>query len=124
MLLRAFVLLVALRSAMAWQREMHLAAMRHGFVDRLRERVYTATAEAAWPFLVRRRQSDLLHALTHDVNRAGQGAIHPIQASVTAAFALAQGALAFAISPSVTARSPSSGRARRRGRSSTSAPPP
>ena len=101
--LGAFVLLVALRSAMAWQREMHLAAMRHGFVDRLRERLYTATAEAAWPFLVRRRQSDLLHALTHDVNRAGGGAMHLIQGSVTAAFALAQVALAFVISPSVTA---------------------
>ena len=102
-LLAAFVLLAALRSAVAWRREMHVAAMRHAFVDRLRERLYTATAEAAWPALVRRRRSDLLHALTHDINRAGQGAMLVIQGSVAATFALAQVALAAAISPPVTA---------------------
>ena len=71
-----------------------IAAMRLGFVDRLRERLYAATAHAGWPFLVRRRQSDLLHALTHDVNRAGQGALCVVGIAVHATFALAQGALA------------------------------
>ena len=101
-LLAAFVLLAALRSTVAWRREMHVAAMRHDFVDRLRERLLAATAEAAWPLLVRRRQSDLMHALTHDVSRAGQGAMLLIQGAVTATFALAQVALAVAISPPVT----------------------
>lgn len=99
----AFVLLAALRAAVAWRREMHVAAMRHAFIDGLRERLYAATAEAAWPTLVRRRQSDLLHTLTQEVNRAGQGAMLLIQGSVTATFALAQVALAVAISPPVTA---------------------
>jgi len=102
-LLASFVLLAALRSTVSWRREMHVAAMRHAFIDGLRERLYSATAEAAWPLLVRRRQSDLLHALTHDVSRAAQGAMLLIQGSVTAAFALAQVALAAAISPPVTA---------------------
>ena len=102
LLLGAFVVLAALRSATAWQREMHTAAMRHGFTDGLRERVATAAAEAAWPLLVRWRQSDLLHTLTQDVSRAGQGAMLLVQGSVTATFALAQVALAFAISPPVT----------------------
>lgn len=78
-LLAALVLLAALRSAVAWRREIHVAAMRHQFVDRLRERLFAATAEAAWPLLVRRRQSDLLHALTYDANRAGQVAMFLIQ---------------------------------------------
>ena len=102
-LLGAFVLLAAVRSAVSWQRQVQLAAIRHGFVDGLRERLYAATALAEWQFLVRRRQSDLLHVLTHDVNRAGSGAMHVIQGSVTVTFALAQAALAVAISLPVTA---------------------
>ena len=101
-LLGAFVLLAAVRSAVAWQRQVQTAAMRHGFVDRLRERLYAATANAEWCFLVRRRQSDLLHVLTHDVERAGQGAMRIVQGAVTVTSALAQGALAAAISPPVT----------------------
>ena len=54
-LLGTFVLLAAVQSAVAWQRQAQIAAMRHGFVDRLRERLYTATANAEWLFLVRRR---------------------------------------------------------------------
>ena len=102
LLLCTFVVLAALRSATAWQRELHVATMRHEFTDGFRERLSTAAAEAAWPLVVRRRQSDLLHALTQDVSRAGQGAMLLIQGSVTATFALAQVALAFAISPPVT----------------------
>ena len=101
-LLGAFVLLVAVRSCVSWQRQVQIAAMRLGFVDRLRERLYAATAHAGWPFLVRRRQSDLLHTLTHDATRAGQGALWGIGIAVHATFALAQGALAVAISPPVT----------------------
>ena len=48
-LLGAFVLLAALRSGVAWQREVQIAALRLGFVDRLRERLYKAIATAAWP---------------------------------------------------------------------------
>ena len=67
--------LAVLRSGVAWQRDLQTAALRLGFVDRLRGRLFSATAAAAWPFLVRRRSSDLLHALTHDVDRAGRGAL-------------------------------------------------
>lgn len=101
LLLGAFLVLVGVRSLAAWQRELQLTALRLGFVDGLRKRVYSATARAAWPFLVRRRSSDLLHLLTHEVNRAGQGATHLIQAFVHAVFAVAQGAVAVAIAPPV-----------------------
>ena len=102
-LLGAFVLLAGLRSAVAWQRDVQLTALRLGFVDALRERLYASTAAAAWLFLVRRRSSDLLHVLTHDVGRAGQGAMHLVQGSVSVTFALAQAALAVAISPPLAA---------------------
>ena len=101
-LLVAFVLLAAVRSAVAWQRQAQIATMRHGFVDRLCERLYTATANAGWLFLVRQRQSDLLHVLSYDVNRAGQGVTCVIQMPVHATSILAQIALAMAISPPVT----------------------
>ena len=102
-LLGAFVLLAGVRSAVAWQRDVQLAALRLGFVDGLRERLFAATAEARWLFLVRRRSSDLLHVLTHDVGRAGQGAMHLVQGSVGITFALAQAVLAVAVSPPLAA---------------------
>lgn len=102
LVLGTFVLLAALRSVAVWQRGLHVAAMRHEFTDGLRERLYSATAEAAWPMLVRRRKSDLLHTLTQDVSRAGQGAMLLIQRSVTATVALVQVGLAFAIPPATT----------------------
>ena len=66
LLLGAFLVLVGVRSLAAWQRELQLTALRLGFVDGLRKRLYAAAAHAAWPFLVRRRSSDLLHLLTQD----------------------------------------------------------
>ena len=98
-LLGAFVLLAGLRSTVAWQRDVQLTALRLGFVDGLRERLYASTAAASWLFLVRRRSSDLLHVLTHDVGRAGQGAMYLVQGSAGVALAVAQAALAVAISP-------------------------
>ena len=98
-LLGGFVLLAGLRSGAAWQRDLQTAALQFGFVDRLRERLYRATAAAAWPYLVRRRSSELLHVLVHDATRAGQGAMQLIYMSVGVTFAVAQGALAVAISP-------------------------
>ena len=101
-LLGAYVLLSAMRSGVAWQRQVQITAIRHGFVERRRKRLYAAIAHSAWSFLVRQRQSDLLHVLTHDVDRAGHGAMCIMRGAVTATFALAQLALASAISVHVT----------------------
>ncbi len=102
LLIGAFLVLVAVRSAVAWQRHVQLAAIRHGFTDSLRERLYAAAADAEWRFLVRRRRSDLEHVLTRDVGRAGAGAMQIVQVAVAAALVLAQAALAVAISPAVS----------------------
>ena len=98
-----FLVLSAARSAVAWQREVLLAGMRLGFVDRLRRKLYAAIAGAQWGDLLGRRQSDMQHVLTRDVDRVGQGAFLMLQLTVTALLALAQLALAALISPSVTA---------------------
>ena len=98
-----FLVLSAVRSVVAWQREVLLAGMRLGFVDRLRRKLYAAIAGAKWGDLLGRRQSDMQHVLTRDVDRVGQGAFLMLQLTVTALLALAQLALAALISPSVTA---------------------
>ena len=98
-----FLVLSAVRSAVAWQREVLLAGMRLGFVDRLRRKLYAAIAGAKWGDLLGRRQSDMQHVLTRDVDRVGQGAFLMLQLTVTALLTLAQLALAALISPSVTA---------------------
>ena len=101
--LAVFLILAAVRSAVAWLRAVLLAGMRLGFTDRLRERLYAAVAGAKWEFLLGRRRSDVQHVLTGDVNRIGQGAFLLLQLAVTALLALAQIVLAALISPSLTA---------------------
>ena len=102
MVLGVFVALAALRSVTAWQRDVQLDTIRLGFVDSLRERLYAATAGAAWPVLARRRQSDLVHVLAGETARAGSGVLLLVQHTVTAVFALAQLALAVIISPLIS----------------------
>ena len=102
-MLAVFLILAAVRSAVAWQRTVLLTGMRLGFTDRLRERLYAAVAGAKWGFLLARRRSDMQHVLTGDVQRIGQGAFLLLQLAVTALLALAQIVLAALISPSLTA---------------------
>ena len=98
-----FLALAAGRSATAWQRDLLAARTRLEFVDRFTDRIYRATAAARWEFLLGRRQSDLLHVLTADVNRVGQATLCLLQLTVTSVQAAAQMALAAAISPAATA---------------------
>ncbi len=98
-----FLVLAAGRSAAAWQRDLLTARTRLEFVDRFTDRIYRATAGARWEFLLGRRQSDLLHVLTADVNRIGQATLCLLRLTVTSVQAAAQVALAAAISPAATA---------------------
>ena len=101
--LAVFLALSAVRSAVAWQREVLLVGMRLGFVDRLRRKLFAAIAGAKWGALLGRRRSDIQHVLTRDVDRVGQGAFLMLQLTVTVLLALVKLALAALISPSVTA---------------------
>ena len=101
--LAVFLALSAVRAAVAWQREVLLAGMRLGFVDRLRQKLFAAIAGAKWGDILGRRWSDVQHVLTKDVDRVGQGAFLMLQLTVMVLLALVQLALAALISPSVTA---------------------
>lgn len=100
--LGVFLALAAVRSAVSWQRNVLLTAIRLEFVDRIRDDLYASVAEARWEFLLARRQSDIQHVLTSDVNRTGEGALLLLQLTVTAVLAAAQLALAVVISPLVS----------------------
>ena len=100
--LTVFLVLSAVRLAVGWQREVLLTGMRLGFIDQIRGNLYVAIAGAQWEFLLERRQSDIQHVLTRDVNRIGQGAFLILQLMVTAMLTLVQLGLAALISFSVT----------------------
>ena len=107
--LAMFVALAAVRSVVAWQRELLLNGLRLGFVDRFRESFYAAIAGARWEFLLGCRQSDVQHVLTSNVSRIGQSAFLMLNLTVRAVLALAQLALAALISPLMTAAALSTG---------------
>ena len=100
--LGAFVALAVIRTVTAWQRRVHLAAIRFGFTDALRERLYAAIAGAAWPALVRCRESGLRDALVTDAGRAGEGVLLLMRMAVTTVFVAAQLVLTVLISPTVS----------------------
>lgn len=100
--LLAFLALAAIRAATSWQRDMLLAKVRLGFIDRFRERLYAAMAQAKWEHLQSRRQSDVLHTVTTSVNRMGGAAFILPQMAVSGLLALMQLAVAASISPTVT----------------------
>ena len=91
--------LALLRSVANWLRELHVQALRLGFVDALRDRQYAAIAGASWPFLVRRRIPDLRFVLIGETGRVGEAVMTLIQITVAVTLALAQLALAAFISP-------------------------
>ncbi|MFO1433617.1 MAG: ABC transporter ATP-binding protein [Candidatus Competibacteraceae bacterium] len=68
-----YVGLVSGRAILVRWRTILLMEIRLGFVDHLRNRLYSAICRANWLFLVSRRNSDFTHVLTSDINRIGEG---------------------------------------------------
>lgn len=101
--LLAFLVLIAIRAAVAWKRTVLAAEVRQGFVDGYREELFTAMVSARWDYLLAQRLSDVQHAVTSSVNRIGNGAFTVVQLGVSAVFASTQIALALALSPVISA---------------------
>ena len=97
-----FLVLAVVRAVAAWQRQMLVAAIQHGFVDRMRERFYAAMASAKWAYLVTQRQSDVQHVLSSALNRVGNGGFMVLQMAVSAVLTSAQLVVVFAISPAIS----------------------
>jgi ATP-binding cassette, subfamily C, bacterial len=70
--LGVYVTVVSARALLQRQQTLAIADLEKSFVVYLRQRLYRAITCAQWQFLSRMRSSDLVHALTEQVNIAGQ----------------------------------------------------
>jgi ATP-binding cassette subfamily C protein len=102
-LLVAYVVLVALTAALNAYQNVLLVRYRLEFVDGLRRRLYRAVGGAEWRHLLGLRQSDLLAALTVDVNWVAQATLATLNLGVATVVIGVQVAVALRISPAVTA---------------------
>ena len=101
--LGVFLGLAAVRSAVAWRRNILVTRLRLEFTDRVREEIYAAVAGASWGHLLGRRRSDIQHVLTNDVARIGTAAFMIVQLVVSGTLASMQFAVALAVSPAIAA---------------------
>lgn len=70
--LGVYVGVIAARAIIQRQQTLAIAELEKSFVLELRNRLYRAVAGARWIFLSRTRSTDLVHALTMQVNTTGQ----------------------------------------------------
>jgi ATP-binding cassette subfamily C protein len=101
-LLVTYVLVIALAAVLTAYQSVMLVRYRLEFVDGQRRRLYRSIARAEWRHLLGLRQSDLLTALTVDVNWVGQGTLAVLGLGVAAVVMAVQLAVALRISPAVT----------------------
>ena len=99
--LGAFLVLSAVRAAVAWRRNVLVMRLRLEFMGRAREDLCAAVAGASWGHLLGRRRSDIQHVLTDEVGRMGAAAFLLVQMAVGVTLASIQFAVAVAVSPAV-----------------------
>lgn len=78
-------------------------ALEQRFALALRERFYAAVVRARWPYLMRRRTTDVVHLVTSEIDRAGTAANHLLALLTAAIVTAVYVVLAFALSPALTA---------------------
>ncbi len=98
-LLGLFIALVTVRLLVTRMRDEHASALRLGFTDHLRCRLFDRIARASWQFLRTTRSAHLTHALTTEAGRIGQGTHHALSLCTTAVLALAHVVAALALAP-------------------------
>jgi len=85
--LLVFLLLIVVHSLASRYTDLLTTAIQLEFDDYLRNRLYRAVALADWTCLSRMRQADVTHALTHDVDRVGNGNYYLLRAATTSTLA-------------------------------------
>ena len=73
LLLGVFVMLVGARTLLGQIQSVWLYAVQQDVEHHLRRRIYRSIADANWLFVCRSRASDFTHALTHEIDRIGNG---------------------------------------------------
>ena len=88
-LLALYLLLIGLKLGLTRWRDLRTTALRLGFTDHLRTRLYHRIAHSDWLFFSTTRAADFNHALTTEVQRIGQGTHQLLQLTTTGVLTLA-----------------------------------
>jgi ATP-binding cassette subfamily C protein len=98
-----FCLLMIARSLVLWRRDLALAKLQIGFVERQRLRVAERLAAASWEQVARLRHARVVHVMASDIQRVGAAAHFLLTGTVSVAMLAAQTAIAFLLSPPLAA---------------------
>lgn len=98
-LLIGFSLLVGLRALVLWRRDILLANLRIGFVERQRMRLIGRLVGASWATLSRMTHARITHLLASDVTLTGTCAHFMLQGAGAVGLLAVQWGLAFLFSP-------------------------
>lgn len=97
--LGAFVAAMIVRSIIIFRRDIVLARLQSEFVEDQRRTVLGRLAATDWPIITRLSHARITHVLTNDIDRSGLAAHQLLQLSVGFILTIAQGLLAFLLSP-------------------------
>jgi len=102
LLFGAYAALIALQSLVQRQLALRDTSLHAGFINYIRLEIYRAILQADWRFLVKRRASDLVHALTDELGRVTGGTYMFLQFLASLVFTLIQIGIAFWVSFEMT----------------------
>ncbi|HEX6858918.1 MAG TPA: ABC transporter ATP-binding protein [Caulobacteraceae bacterium] len=101
-LLGAFLVLMTVRAAALFARDVLLFQLQARFVATRRAEVFAAVAQASWAHVSGLRHAQLINLLSAEFQRMAAATQFMLQGSVAAVLLVAQSALAFALSPLLT----------------------
>ncbi|MEI6287593.1 MAG: ABC transporter ATP-binding protein [Bacillota bacterium] len=102
-ILLIYVIVNIVQAVLQKKQSVSSMAFRAGFSRSLSNRLYSAFAEAKWQYIIGRRRSDVVNVLTNDLRNIDTGTYLVVQFLSALPIALAQLAVAFYLSPKVTA---------------------
>lgn len=94
-----FAILLLVRGAVVWMRDIALHEIGLRYVDQLRLRLFRSIGQADWVTVQRLRRHDIEHAITHDVARLSSGTNQFIRGSIAAIMAVVQLAIIALLAP-------------------------
>ena len=103
------VVAVTLRAVFMQRKNVYLADLIYKIVNNLRTSVFSSVCRARWRFVSSMRGADLLHALTGDVERIQQAALHLLLTVQNGILLATYLFISLTISPTMTAVSFASG---------------
>ena len=99
LLTACFLLLIALRAAVIYHRDVYLRALALEYVDKWRRVLLSAVCEAPWKAIVAQRRTNIEHTILSDVMRLSIGNDRLLRSGAAVAVVLAQLVVLAALSP-------------------------